>query len=46
VTEANKTGRPVSPMTAEEVMEALEELHAIPKEIVEKTRASLPASQK
>lgn len=46
IAEADKTGRPVSPMTAEEVMEALEELYAIPKEIVAKTKASLSSAHK
>ncbi len=46
IAEADKTGRPVSPMTAQEVMEALDELYAIPKEIVEKTKASLPTAHK
>ena len=46
VAEADKTGRPVSPMTAEEVMAALDELYTIPKEIVEKTKASLPTAHK
>jgi tripartite-type tricarboxylate transporter receptor subunit TctC len=45
VAEADRTGRPVSPMNAEEIMEALEELYTIPKEIVAKTRASLPANR-
>ena len=46
IADADKTGRHVSPMTAEEVMAALEELYAIPKEIVDKTKASLPTAQK
>jgi tripartite-type tricarboxylate transporter receptor subunit TctC len=43
--EADKTGRPISSMTAEEVIAALDELHAIPKEIVEKTRAVMPSQK-
>jgi tripartite-type tricarboxylate transporter receptor subunit TctC len=45
IAEADKTGRPVSPMNAEEVMEALEELYTIPKEIIAKTKAALPATR-
>ena len=46
IAESKKTARPISAMTAEEVMEALEELHAIPQDIVEKTKASLPTTAK
>lgn len=46
VTEGKQTGRAVSPMTAEEVMEALEELYAIPATVVAKTKAALPAAPK
>ena len=44
--ESKKTNRPISAMTAEAVMEALEELYSIPQEIVEKTKAVLPTSGK
>lgn len=46
IEEAKRTGRPVSPMTAQEAMEALDELHAIPQDIVVKTKAALPAAPK
>lgn len=46
IAESEKIGREVSPLSASEVMAALEELYAIPQAVVVKAKAVLPGGSK
>lgn len=46
IAEGKQTGRPITAMTSEEALTALNELYAISAEIVAKTKAALPSAPK